>query len=431
MSDHSIDPAVFERTDMRSALARRDIGAVYRILVDVGIPQRRLAELVGQNQSEVSEILGGREVQSYPVLERIAAGLGMSPGAMGMAYVGIDEGTPIYDEVDEDVKRRALLAAGAVALFGSPILGELLELPKAPAQPTPLPTSLSQMDIDAIKRVTRALEAEAQYYGGGGTVITPVAQCSERLLQVPATDVIKTAMATAIADLHNVAGWAAYDSRSPDTARYHFSRAMTLGNEGDGYEYARAAYLAGVSAAEQGAFNDGLKFLQLGQMRLEGATKTKRSEVLRAWSSGDSACILAHMDQRDQARKSLAAALDIWEPPDADDQAEMDWLIGLTQIQLGDLNAAQRSVATSLNHWRSSADRRAGVLGEITMASLYVRAGDSNGTERAYRAINQVHELRSMRARERLEPLAQALETRKDNQSRELARLARQEMTVA
>jgi hypothetical protein len=109
----------------------------------------------------------------------------------------------------------------------------------------------------------------------------------------------------------------------------------------------------------------------------------------------------------------------------------MDWLVSLTQIQLGDLNAAQRSVATSLNHWQGSADRRAGVLGEITMASLYVRAGDSHGTERAYRAINHVRELRSIRARERLEPLAQALETHKDNQSRDLARLARQEMAVA
>ncbi len=39
-----------------------------------------------------------------------------------------------------------------------------------------------------------------------------------------------------------------------------------------------------------------------------------------------------------------------------------------------------------------------------------------------------VRELRSMHARDRLAPLAQALEARKDNKSRELARLARQEM---
>jgi hypothetical protein len=153
-----------------------------------------------------------------------------------------------------------------------------------------------------------------------------------------------------------------------------------------------------------------------------------RNEVLRAWLTGDSACILAHMGHRDQARASLTAALDIWEPPDADNQAEMDWLVGLTHIQLGDLNAAQRSVASALNHWRGSANRRTKVLGEITMASLYVRAGDSESGEQAYRAIMNVRELCSMHARDRLAPLAQALETRKDNKSRELARLARQEM---
>jgi transcriptional regulator with XRE-family HTH domain len=124
---------------MREALARRDITAVYRILVGQGVPQRQLAELVGQNQSEVSDILKGRQVQSYPVLERIAEGLGVSRGAMGMAYVGTDEGTPLYEDVTEDMRRRALLAAGTLALFGSPLLGEVLELPERPAFPPPLP----------------------------------------------------------------------------------------------------------------------------------------------------------------------------------------------------------------------------------------------------------------------------------------------------
>jgi hypothetical protein len=32
--------------------------------------------------------------------------------------------------------------------------------------------------------------------------------------------------------------------------RYHFARAMSLGNQGDGVQYAKAAYLAGVSTAE-------------------------------------------------------------------------------------------------------------------------------------------------------------------------------------
>jgi predicted XRE-type DNA-binding protein len=59
-----IDPVWWERSDMRAALAVRDIGAVYRALREVGISQRQIAALTGQSQSEVSEILTGRQVMA-------------------------------------------------------------------------------------------------------------------------------------------------------------------------------------------------------------------------------------------------------------------------------------------------------------------------------------------------------------------------------
>ena len=42
-----------------------------------GVPQREIAERVGQSQSEVSEILRGRRVRDVMVLERIVDGLGV------------------------------------------------------------------------------------------------------------------------------------------------------------------------------------------------------------------------------------------------------------------------------------------------------------------------------------------------------------------
>lgn len=148
------------------------------------------------------------------------------------------EGTPAYEEVDEDMRRRALLATDALVLFDRPLLGEVLELPTRPDPPTPLPTRLGQHDVAAIEELARSLEREARYYGGGHDVLSPVAQRAERLLQVPSTPQTKVALAVAIADLHNVTGWAAFDAHQDDTARYHFARAMSLGNEGDGYQFA-------------------------------------------------------------------------------------------------------------------------------------------------------------------------------------------------
>lgn len=52
----------------------------------VGVPQRRIAALTGQSQSEVSEILAGRQVQSHAVLARIADGFGLPRGWLGVAH---------------------------------------------------------------------------------------------------------------------------------------------------------------------------------------------------------------------------------------------------------------------------------------------------------------------------------------------------------
>src|SRR5689334_25241676 len=71
---------------MRTALAARDIAAVFKLLQRVGVSQRRIAALTGQSQSEISEILSGRHVVSYDVLARIADGLGVPRGHLGLAY---------------------------------------------------------------------------------------------------------------------------------------------------------------------------------------------------------------------------------------------------------------------------------------------------------------------------------------------------------
>ena len=71
---------------MRRALAHRDIAAVYRLLQRFGLSQRTIASHTGQSQSEISEIIKGRWVNDYEVLVRIADGLGVPRGWMGLAY---------------------------------------------------------------------------------------------------------------------------------------------------------------------------------------------------------------------------------------------------------------------------------------------------------------------------------------------------------
>ncbi len=100
---------------MRTALAQRDIGRVYELLTAAGISQHGIARLTRQSQSEVSEILSGRQVKQVDVLERICDGLGAERGWMRLAddsgrsaYARGDEA--VWEAVTEEMKRRVVLA---------------------------------------------------------------------------------------------------------------------------------------------------------------------------------------------------------------------------------------------------------------------------------------------------------------------------------
>ena len=87
----AIDPALYQRDDVRRILAALDIGALYRILQDAGVSQRQIAGLTGQSQSEVSEIVAGRRtVEDHQLLRRIVTGLGIPPELMGLSWWGSD-----------------------------------------------------------------------------------------------------------------------------------------------------------------------------------------------------------------------------------------------------------------------------------------------------------------------------------------------------
>ena len=178
----AIDPANWTDPALRRALAARDIGEVFRLLTATGVTQRRIAELTGMGQSEVSEVLAGRRVMAYDVLARIADGFGVPRGLMGLAY---DEETartyagdrPSFagEELTEDMKRRHFLAAASVALWGRPVLGELLELPTRPETPTPLPSRLGAADVEALRTLTEQVRTLARFYGGQADTIGAIA----------------------------------------------------------------------------------------------------------------------------------------------------------------------------------------------------------------------------------------------------------------
>ena len=177
--------------------------------------------------------------------------------------------------------------------------------------------------------------------------------------------------------------------------------------------------------------NNALKLLQLGEQRLRAAPRDDpRVPVLRSELFVVSAFALARLNPQmyqGQASSSLAEARDGWEPPSAHARADMDLTTGVTLLHLGQLDAAEAAVATSVQTFAQGTDRREGVLADITLARLHMQAGERDGLPLAAAAIDDAARLRSGIACELLLPaLADALDARPGSDAQGLAHRARE-----
>ena len=431
-----LDPVFLDDDEMRAALATRDIGTIYRLLGRLGVSQRQVAQLTSQSQSEVSEILKGRQVRDVWVLERIADGLGIPRAWMGLSYGEQAPESSAEEEVDEEMKRRTLLAATSAAALGQtlPELGQPIEW----ALPTGhvLPSRLEMSHVHVVRAVTERLLGVARYYGGQADLFDAAARLYTRWMHVPATDAVKAQLAAALAELHTEAGWCRYDSGMDSTG--HFLGALRLASEArDAYGVANAAFVAGGTLVRAGHPNDALKLFQLGQFHLGGfqpgraTPATPRGDDPRlpgllAGLNLNSATAYAVMNGLDEATRYLAEAREGWAPRDAFQRASLDRATAGIHLNLGQLEAAEQFAASAVRTY-SENHRKDRTTAELLLAEVHIRVGESQGLILAHHAINEVSTLHSVAVRrQRLIPLATALETRSGAEAQELAQKARQ-----
>jgi transcriptional regulator with XRE-family HTH domain len=428
-----LGPEFLDDDEVRAVLAARDIGALYRLMKRLGASQRQIAGLTGQTQSEVCEILSGRQVLNVRVLERIADGFGIPRAWMGLSYGESGPGlTSVAEEWSEEVKRRVLIAAA----MGQPFLN-LRGEPVTLGLPTddPLPARLGLADVQEVRTFTDQLVGRARYYGGQAGLFGDAVRRYTRWLAVPATEEVKAQLAAALAELHTEAGWARYDSEL-DGAGY-FTHAMGLAHQaGNAYVFANAAWHAGVTWVRSGHPNDALKLFTLGELRLDGfrpgrstpatlCTEDSPVSTLTARLARSSATAYAVMGGTDEATRHLAMVNDGWEPREAFERAAANFGIAGIQSHLGQFDAAEQFAASALRIYGES-HRRGRTQAQLLLAEVHIRAGEPQGMTLARQAIDGVSALRSVAVRrELLIPLAAALESRPGTDTRELARVAR------
>ncbi len=422
--DHPIPPEVWEESEMRQVLAARDVSSVYRLLRRIGISQRQIAALTGQSQSEVSEILKGRQVMAYDVLARVADGLGIPRGYMGLAY---DEATATsvirepddaLAEEDESVKRRKFIMNTAAVMFGSSALdidlgGWLSKLPQ-----TPVPNRIGMSDVKQVEASTKVLRALDYRHGGGACRDAVVAQLSwsQRLVSATCSDVVRHNLFRALADMQNLAGWTTFDIGMLDLARNHFSRALEFAKlSGDDGLMSNVLYRMGRVYLHYQEPNEALKMFQFGQI----AAQNSGSELAVAVLCANEAWAYAMMNDDVQTMKQIGRARD--EFSRANLAEAPDWVKFFNE---NDMNATVGTVHTELSAWdaKHSAiaipainQALAGYNDEMArskafnltmLATNHLRQGDVDQGIRVGRdALTLAGSLKSVRVVDRLEPL--------------------------
>jgi len=281
-----VDPLWWRRPDLQDALATRDIAAIYRFLRAHGFSQNRIAALTGQNQSEISAILAhGRQVTAYDVLARIADGLRIPRGLMGLAYTA--PVAVIRDGADtpegRHMRRRAFMGIAAKITMGASLAAGDIALLATPAAAGPIPAQVGLSDVQRIEDMTAALDRQDLAFGGGACreAIVGYLNWATQLRHATMTDDVRRALNIALAHLEDLAGWVSYDMLLLDSAEHFFLRALHSARLAD-YPFMAAKALArlGETYAEDGQYGDAMRLFQLATIPAREASSARMTAFL-------------------------------------------------------------------------------------------------------------------------------------------------------
>ncbi|MCA1604138.1 MAG: hypothetical protein LC775_01310 [Acidobacteria bacterium] len=243
----------------------------------------------------------------------------------------------------------------------------------------------------------------------------------------------------AVSELHIHAGWAAFDSGLYNRAMFHYARGLEMATEaGDPYCETTALNFAGLATVEHGQPNDGLKMLQWAGFKSRrippdeprAVVLGERSRTtLQACGQADSATALADLGEPEKANTALAKSRELWQPTRADPYGDLDRPAACLELKRGRLDSAEQFAAASVRRWEGGG-QVSRIQSAIVLATIHVRAGEPRGLKLAHSAITAAAGLTSIRARERLVPLVDTLDSRPSSGHRELARMARKVASI-
>lgn len=404
-----INPAIWDEPEMRIAVAARDISTVYRRLRAYGARLREIGKLTGQSQSEVSEIIKGRQVIAYDVLERIADGLGIPRGYMGLAYAdGMTLAYPEDDgcigpEVDDEMISRRFLGMASLALLGSTVVGEAGGLRLLSGSTDSLGT-LGKQDIGWIKAMTTRLwNLDLQH--GGGAAFAAARGTAEQVVGALRGSPPNRDLQLAASGLCRIAAWSAFDAGHRRGFWQCHATALDLAQQaGDTAEIVKIVGDAGRAEILSGNHRAAAKLFEL--------TTVRRSSDAVGWGLLGSAYV---PNSPDSAKRALLLLQDA---PGADTPAATS-MIGHVSLDLGDYPTAVAAYTKVLPQRFG----RLAVQETAPLAVAHLQAGEvAVGIRHAETALTLSEEVRSAQGADAMRRLGTVLATQKDSTAQDLAR---------
>ncbi|MFJ3142964.1 hypothetical protein ACIPJM_11020 [Streptomyces halstedii] len=422
-------PDVLDRADVRAALAEHDFAAVFTLIKKWGgLSQNRIASACQLTPGKVSAIISGSQcVTSFDVVCRIADGLGIPGGLLGLAprpwegkrtpaqYSEPDASgdRPDADEIpwrpdatvdlamdltrsDLVMDRRDLARALAGAAVTGAALLDSLEgwlVPAAAVQGQRRPGRLGIREVEELETTAKAFRQWDHQYGGGlrrKAVLGQLAEVSGALdeHQAPA---VADRLYRVMAQLTGTAATMAWDSGLHRRAQDYYRLALRAAHAGGDVVFG-ANILAGMARQMlyRDRADDALQLVHLAQEAARDVIGPRARAMLHtreAWAYAAQGRIVGFNRATDKAAEDLAAA-------DADsdepywiayfDEAE---LAGVTGGRLLDLARAdpRRHAAQAADTIRTAlASRgpeagRSHALDRIGLAECAFLAGDVQG----------------------------------------------------
>ncbi|MFI6097044.1 hypothetical protein ACIA8G_15890 [Lentzea sp. NPDC051213] len=239
-----------ERTDR--LLARFELDEAVERLYRAGEAAERagdLREAAVRFRVVADQRLGDAAVR----LARVLFALGENTEAARWCRLAVADGFPEADELiqENSEARQRFLEHAARVMVGAPTFDWL-----------PAEAPSERIAAERVQARTRALRELDRRYGG----IACHASVLEHLAAVEPQIVIGDAPTwTAVAEVHELAGWTAFDSGLPGVALPHFSRALTLARQAENESLiASVLTRAGRMFLHHNAPQEALKAFQLG-----------------------------------------------------------------------------------------------------------------------------------------------------------------------